>query len=282
VSALFALPFLLEGAPSIPISFSPLWAFTFVQGNPAFFYFANLGIPFALAIVTFAFPKRIKDNLLKVVLVILFLIPNAVSMTPNSWDMYKFFIFLWVPIAALSGTLLASFGWGHFSRFPSKMLRVARKGIVVLIVILCLLSSIGVITFNVGTNYIGASKDDYDVGMWVRDHTSQDSVFLTAASIHCPPVMIGGRIRVLAYLNWPYGHGVPLTEVWNRLGDVDRAFNGSETDLKQVAQKYGVSYIYVGSEEKNSYPLCMQKFDSISWLTLVYNQTERVYKVNMA
>jgi hypothetical protein len=281
ISALFAIPFLLEGAPSIPISLSPLWAWSFVKGNPLLYYFANLGIPFALALVSFAFPKRIKDNLLKVVLVIVFLIPNAVSMTPNPWDMYKFFIFLWVPIAVLSGALLASLGWGHFGRFVGKISRVTRKGIVILLIVLSLLSSLGVVAYNVGTNFVGASKDEYKVGVWVRDHTEQGSVFLTSASIHCPPIMIGGRVRVLAYLNWPYGHGIPSAEIYARLDDVDRAYNGTEEDLKQVVQKYLVSYVYVGSEELCNYPTCVQKFDSISWLSLVYDKVELVYRVNL-
>ena len=282
VSVLFAVPFLLEGAPSVPISFAPLWAENFVKGNLVLYYFANLGIPFALALVSFAFPKKFEDNLLKVVFLILFLIPNAVSMTPNPWDMYKFFIFLWVPVAVLSGAVLASLGWGHFSRFSSQVSMVARKSIVLTLVVLCLLSSIGVIAYNVGTDFVGVSKDEYNVGIWVRDNTEQDSVFLAAYSIHCPPIMIGGRVRVLAYLNWPYGHGIPLDEIWTRARDVDRAYNGTVEDLKQVVETYNVSYIYVGPEEQGYYPLCIQKFSGINWLSLVYHQDERVYKVNLS
>jgi hypothetical protein len=265
VSAVIALPFLVSSSSSVSIVIAPLWALSFLKDNPVLFYIANLGIPFLLALVSFAFAKKIKDNLLKVVFLILFLIPNLVSITPNSWDMYKFFIFAWVPIAVLSGAVLARI----------------RKSIAVVLLLLAVLTTASVIIYNVGTSYQAANWDEYNLGVWVRGNTEERAVFLTYYSIHSPPTMIGGRLRVASYVNWAYGHGVPYDDIQKRFADVDRAYTGSEDDLRQVVETYKVSYIYVGEEELSHYPGCVERFDSVEWLEPLYDGSLWIYKVNL-
>jgi uncharacterized membrane protein len=260
VSAVIALPFLVSSSSSVPISIAPLWALGFLKENPVLFYVLNLGIPFLLSL---AFITKVKENLLKIVFLVLFLIPNLICVTPNPWDMYKFFIFAWVPIAVLSGAALARIG----------------KKIAVVLLLLSVLTSASVIIYNVGTSYTAASWDEYNLGMWVRGNTEERAVFLTYYSIHSPPAMIGGRLRVLSYENWPYGHGVALDDIWKRAHDVDRAYTGSADDLREVIQLYNVSYVYVGGEELSHYPGVVAKFDSIAWLKPVYNGSLRVYRV---
>lgn len=261
VSAIIAMPFIVSGAPSVPISLTPIWAFNFIKENPVPYYIMNLGIPFLIALALFF--TKVEGKLLKIVFISLFLIPNIVSITPNPWDMYKFFIFAWIPIAVLSGTALAK----------------NKKHLALTLLLLSILTSTSVLLYNLSTNYTAASWDEYNLGMWVRDNTEERAVFLTASSIHCPPTMIGGRLRVSSYINWAYGHGVPLGDIWKRVYDVNRAYNGSVVDLKGVVETYNVTYIYVGGEELSNYPGCVAKFDSISWLKLVYNGSLRIYKI---
>ena len=260
VSAVIALPFLFSSSSSVSIVIAPLWSLTFLKDNPVLFYIANLGIPFLLS---FAFITKIKDDLLKVVFIVLFLIPNLVSVTPNAWDMYKFFIFAWVPIAVLSGAALPRI----------------RKSVALVLLLLSVLTTASVIVYNVGTSYQAASWEEYNVGMWVRDNTEERAVFLTYYSIHCPPTMIGGRLRVASYVNWAYGHGVALDDIHKRFDDVDLAYTGSEDDLRQVVETYNVQYVYVGSDELSNYPDCVSRFNSIEWLEPVYSDSLRVYKV---
>ena len=260
VSAVIALPFLFSSSSSVSIVIAPLWALTFLKDNPVLFYIANLGIPFLLS---FAFITKIKDDLLKVVFIVLFLIPNLVSVTPNAWDMYKFFIFAWVPIAVLSGAALTRI----------------RKSVALVLLLLSVLTTASVIVYNVGTSYQAASWEEYNVGMWVRDNTEERAVFLTYYSIHCPPTMIGGRLRVASYVNWAYGHGVALDDIHKRFDDVDLAYTASEDDLRQVVETYNVQYVYVGSDELSNYPDCVSRFNSIEWLEPVYSENLRVYKV---
>ncbi|MBN1244928.1 hypothetical protein JXA31_04985 [Candidatus Bathyarchaeota archaeon] len=260
VSAVIALPFLVSSSSSVSIAIAPLWALSFLKDNPVLFYIVNLGVPFLLS---FVFITKVKGDLLKVVFIVLFLIPNLVSVTPNAWDMYKFFIFAWVPIAVLSGAALARI----------------RKRIALVLLLLSVLTTASVITYNVGTSYQAANWDEYNLGMWVRNNTEERAVFLTYYSIHCPPAMIGGRLRVASYVNWPYGHGVALDDIHERFDDVDRAYTGSEDDLRQVVETYNVTYIYVGEEELGHYTGCVARFNSVEWLEPVYDGSLRVYKV---
>lgn len=263
LSAVIALPLIFSGSTSVPITLAPVWALNFVKENPVLYYIANLGVPFLLSI---AFITKVKGAMLKMVLFTLLLIPNLVSITPNPWDMYKFFIFAWIPIAVLSGAALARI----------------KRSIALVLLLLSILTTASVIFYNVGTSYNAASWSEYNLGLWVRDNTEERAVFLTYYSIQCPPTMIGGRVRVASYVNWPYGHGVSVDDIYKRFHDVDRAYSGSENDSRQVVDLYGVTYIYVGKDELNYYPNCVAKFDNISWLKPVYNGSLRIYKVAFA
>jgi len=263
VPSVLALPFIFSGGHSFTFAVSVVWIATFAQ-NPFVYYFLNLGIPFIIAIISFL---KVGNELLKGTFLLLFLIPNIFLLTPWPWDMYKFFIFAWIPIAVLAGVVLAK----------------TRKIVIVTLVLLSILTSASVIIYNVGTNYTAANWNEYQLGLWVRNNTPERSVFLTYYSIQCPPAFIGGRLTVSSYVNWPYGWGIPLNEINQRQSDIDRAYTGNATDLKQVVTTYNVSYVYVGYDELSNYPNCTAHFDSIGWLKPVYtDQNLRIYQVDMA
>jgi len=263
VSAIIALPFAFSAGTSASIK--ELWTSDFLRGNPVLYYITNLGIPFMASLVTLAFPKKVGGKLLKGVFPVLFLIPSLISFAPNPWDMYKFFIFAWIPISVLAGTAMARI----------------KKNLAIVLLLLSVLTSASVIIYNVSTSYVAADWDEYNLGVWVRNNTEEKAVFLTYYSIHSPATMIGGRVRVLSYLNWPYGHGIALDDIWHRVHDVDVAYSGSANDLLMVVEKYNITYIYVGREELANYPRCIEKFDQIQWLKTVYNGSLRVYKVTI-
>ena len=262
VPTAIALPFIFHNGPPLTVALSTVWIANFAQ-NPFTYYFLNLGIPFVIAIISFVKPGH---ELLKGTFLFLVLIPNILLLTPNSWDMYKFFMFAWVPIAVLAGIMLAK----------------TKKILIITLVLLCILTSASVISYNLGTNYTAANWNEYQLGLWVQNNTPERSVFLTYYSIHCPPAFIGGRLTVSSYINWPYGWGIPLDQVYQRQNDIDRAFNGTTNDLQQVITTYKVSYIYVGYDELSNYPNCTTHFDSISWLKPVYtNQNLKIYEVEL-
>jgi len=268
VPTALALPFILNNGPPLSLSFSLSWITDFAK-DPLTFYFLSLGIPFVIAIISFA--KR-GNELLKGTFLILFLVPNIILLTPNPWDMYKFFIFAWIPIAVLAGVMLAKASKTKVSKI-----------LVSTVILLCILTSASVIIYNVGTNYPAASWSEYQLGLWVRSNTPERSVFLTYYSIQTPVAFIGGRLTVSSYINWPYGQGVPLSEIYQRQNAIDSAYNGTVSDLKAVILEYNVTYVYVGYDELSHYPGCEEKFDAISWLIPVYtNQNLEIYKVNLS
>jgi hypothetical protein len=267
VPSVLVLPFILVGGPPFSVTVSDSWIANFAQ-NPFSYYFLNLGVPFLLAIASF-FWRGHRE--LKATLFFLMLIPNVLLLTPNPWDMYKFFIFAWVPIAVLSGIVLARV-W------------VPKWRVVALaLVLLSVMTSASVIIYNVGTDYPGASWSEYQVGMWVRDNTPQNSVFLTFYGLHTPTSMIGGRLQVSSYVYWSYGHGISLDEINNRAQQIDSAYTGDVSQLAAVVYQYNVSYVYVGNEELDHYPNCTAHFSGVNWLTQVYaNGNLRVYEVDWA
>ena len=263
VPTVFALPFIFSGGPPLTVSLSTAFIANYAQ-NPFIYYPLNLGIPFLLAIVSFL---KVGNEHLKITLLVLLLVPNILLLTPWVWDMYKFFIFAWIPIAVLAGTVLAK----------------TRRSVVFTLVLLSIITSASVILYNVGTNYPGATPEEYKLGMWVRDNTPQNSIFLTYYGIHEPPSMIGGRLRISSYVYWPYGHGEPLDQVFARESEIDGAYSGNSTLLSAVIVKYNVSYVYVGDEELSQYPGCTVQFDAVTWLKQVYVDGDlRVYHVDWA
>jgi hypothetical protein len=267
VPSVLALPFILVEGPPFTAAISGAWIANFAQ-NPFIYYFLNLGVPLVLAIVSFFWRGHEE---LKGTLLFLVLVPNVLMLTPNPWDMYKFFMFAWVPIVVLSGVVLAKV-W------------VRRWRVVVLgLILLSIMTSASVVIYNVGTNYAGASWDEYDLGLWVRDNTPQNSVFLTYYGLHSPPSMIGGRLQVSSYFYWAYGPGMPLDKIYERYANIDSAYNGTATQLAAAVREYNVSYVYVGNEELSNYPGCVAHFDGVEWLTRVYTDGNlRIYQVDLA
>ncbi len=95
--------------------------------------------------------------------------------------------------------------------------------------------------------------------------------------------MIGGRLTVSSYVNWPYGWGIPLSQIDQRQTDIDNAYQGTPAQLEAVVKEYKVSYIYVGNDELYHYPGCTARFNAISWLKPVYtNQNLEIYQVELA
>jgi hypothetical protein len=258
-----ALPFIFNHGPPATISLSMAFVLNFAK-DPPLYYILNLGVPFVAAIVSFV---KSGNETLKGTMLFLLLIPIVLLITPNPWDMYKFFIFAWIPVAVLAGVIL------------SKTPRI----VIVTLVLLSILASASVVIYNFGTNYLGATTPEYQLGLWVRSNTPQDSVFLTYYSIQCPPAMIGGRLTVSSYINWPYGWGIPLSQIYQRQTDIDNAYQGTAAQLETVVKEYKVSYVYVGNDETYHYPGCTARFNAISWLKPIYtNQNLEIYQVELA
>jgi len=283
---LFVFPFLVQmmaGNESSArfLEFKLPWAFYFVRDGPMEFYVANLGLPFILAL-SGLFKKSLHPHGFFVASWIFSMLafPNLLSFTPNVWDMYKFFHYAWIAIALAAGCFLADLTVPHLQN-TSRKLRLLILTAVVLLLVFSIFSSGLVAVWNLSTSYPCADRGEYETGLWVREHTPERSVFLTWSSIHAPVSMIGGRLRVLGYVNWAYGHGF---DFWVRDQDLERAYRGTTAETLEVVETYEVSYIYVGEEELKNAPGCLKKFEGMPQLEKVYQDPSgknHIFKVKV-
>ena len=245
--ALLSVPFILSVDPTTASHLyfqTGWWAPDKSPIGLAIFYIGNLGIPF---VISFLFPLVQRKHLFFIYswLLAMFILPNVVTFTPDSFDMFKFFNFMSIPVAVAAGGIL--------SKIWDKKLYVVVIGLIVFSVFTPFLDAV----WNLSVKYPGYSLDEYNAGIWVRNNTPQGSVFLEEASIHSPPTDIGGRLRIMGYGTWPYGQGY---EIWIRESDIEKAFNGTPAEMSKMITKYKIDYVYIGSEETKAYPGVKEKF----------------------
>ncbi len=243
---LLSLPFILAISTPVHFSLDPgWWAPDKSPSGLSLFYIGNLGIPFVVSFFVPAFQKKHRFFLYSWIISML-IIPNIISLTPDSFDMYTFFHFMWIPVAIACGIFLEG--------LYAKKLHI----IVLLLIVFSVYTPFLDAAWNLSVKYPGYSLAQYNAGIWVRENIHQNSVFLEASGIHSPPSQIGGRLEIMGYGTWAYGHGF---EIWTRGADIDKAFSGTKNDTLMFAAKYNASYAYIGSEEQEKYKGVKEKFD---------------------
>ncbi len=214
------------------------------------FYPANLGTTFILGLIYGLFNLRKNQNkklhFLFVYSIYCLLVPLIVVFTAYEWDMFKFFYFSQIGFVVLSGVslnFLWKYKWG-------KMLALFLLLSIGATSILTLLWS-GLNKFQAYTN------DQYLAGLWIKNNTPKNTIFLTPPTVHSPVTQIAGRLRVLSYTTWPYSHGYSIGEdnVFARLEDIEKVYEEPDTSkAKNVFYKYNVDYIYWDENVEKDYP----------------------------
>ena len=246
--ALLSLPFILAVDTSnvSRLSLNPGW----LAPDKSFlgltqFYLGNFGVPF---IISFSFITIQRKHAFFIYswLLSMFLLPNLISFTPESFDMSKFFHFMWIPVAIAAGGVLA--------RLYTKKIYVLVAALILLSVFTPFLDA----AWNMSVKFPGYSLSEYEAGIWIRENTPSGSVFVEIPGIHSPPSQIGGRLQVMGYGTWAYGHGF---DIWTRDADIKKLFQGTPDEILEIAAKYNASYVYIGGEEMRVYPRVKEKFD---------------------
>ena len=206
---------------------------------------------------------------------VLFFIPYLVNFTIFYGDMFKFYYF-----SVIFGSILSSIIFTELlnkSRFTNFLFT------------LVVTAWIATSMLNLGWSFFNKNKayDDTDlaVGVWIRENTPQRSVFLTTPTVHTPVTQIGGRLRVLSYINWPYSHGfnMGVDNVFTRLTDIEKFYAGVVDMNEQISilKKYSVDYIYLGIDEKSKNANIESILSENELYDLVYNEENvSIYKVN--
>lgn len=240
------------------------------------FLFLNVGqiILFGLVSFLISWKKNKPLFFISLLFVIFLILPYSVRFTIYKYDMFKFFYFA-VPLGVISTVCLID----KFLKF-----KIAKIVAVAIFVITCSLSSLLTLVNSYLNKNTAYSQSDLTAGMWIRENTPQKSVFTTAPTVHSAVADIGGRLRVLSYINWPYSHGFNqgIDNVFVRLGDLKNIYTlQNDSILRTTLTKYQVDYIYLTSAEKNEWKADNSDFfDNQSYLRKIYFQDNiAIYEV---
>ncbi len=235
------------------------------------FTFLNFGPTFVLATISVISKKVFKNINLIVIYIImatLFTIPLLMTFTIYASDMFKFFYYMIVFVAILFVVFV--------STFPKKLLPI----MVTVLLIVSTFTSFLNLTWSYLNKSAGYSQADYQVGIWIRENTLQKSVFIELPKVHSPAADIGGRLRIISYITWPHSHGFNVGDdnVFSRRDDVEYVYKTG--DFTPAVKKYQAKYIFLGSDEKTTYPAAQAFFDTNQNLKKVYNSgTIKIYEI---
>ncbi len=226
------------------------------------FILFNIGAPLIFSIVALFF-LRIKKVVFLILLALIYiLIPYLMKFTIAEGDMLKFFYFAIVILSLISVYFIATVIKNKFISFF----------VICVVVFSSTFSSFLTLSNSYLNKNFGYSIGDMKAGLWIRENTPQKSVFVTMPTVHSAPTDIGGRLRIISYINWPYSHGFNYGEdnVFSRVDDVETVYRTADINL--VKSKYKANYIFLGQEERGKFPGAESLLDKNVFLKKVYTQ----------
>ncbi|HKB88179.1 MAG TPA: DUF2298 domain-containing protein [Patescibacteria group bacterium] len=237
-----------------------------------YFLLGNLGIGFLIYL--FGIPmkkpwKNIEILGIYITSIVLVAIPLIMKFTIYEFDMLKFYYYL-VPLICV---LLAYF-------YAKSKYRKLSIFIFILVTIISSVTSINMLVHSYLSKTQGYSLSDYEVGNWILSNTDQRSVFVTMPTVHSASSDIGGRLRIISYINWPYSHGFNSgpDNVFSRVDDVTEVYKTG--DISLVKLKYDADYVFYGGDERGLFSEAYKLFDASKSLKLVYNRDgTEIYKI---
>jgi uncharacterized membrane protein len=89
------------------------------------------------------------------------------------------------------------------------------------------------------------SSEDIALAQFVKDHTTEDAIFLTSDKHNNPVSCLAGRRIVMGYRGWLWTHGLDYRV---REHDVIEIFRGSEQAINLLGQ-YRVDYVLIEQDK---------------------------------
>lgn len=251
------------------------YQFNWVNHNDPYlwFYLKNWGIT-----ALFAVPAVLKANKdgkkLLCGCAFIFIIAELILFQPNEYDNNKlFYVVYMILLMAVSDWLV--FMWDKLKGIPGRAYLAA------LVIIAGTLS--GVLTIGrelkSGNDYQTFTEDKIAMAEYIKENTPKDAVFLTS-SYHLNPVpSLAGRNIYVGSSLYVYFHGLG-DEYYKRTKALKQAYSGSYENLIKFCKENNISYVYVGSNERNSNDYTIN-YNTISRLEKIYSAGEEtLYKVN--
>lgn len=238
----------------------------------AWFFIGNFGVGFLIYIFSLFFkPLRKNPNTLSLAILSVFLlvIPLSMKFTLYEFDMLKFYYYLIPVISVLLGF--------YFANSKRKFVSIS---LFILLTVISSITSFNLLIHSFLNKTQGYSYSDYESGIWIRNNTPQKSVFATLPTVHSAPSDIGGRLRIISYINWPYSHGFNTGEdnVFSRVDDVNKVYETGE--VSEIKLKYEAEYVFFGQGERSQFPNAGYLFEQSADLEKIYDNGEiQIYKI---
>jgi len=109
------------------------------------------------------------------------------------------------------------------------------------------LSSLLSIYREINVSYQLFSKEEVDLGLWVRKNTQFDSLFLTEFTHRSFASNLGGRKILMGYQGSLWVHGIKYGD---RERDIKVIYSGT-ANAKSLLYKYDVNYVVIGPGERD-------------------------------
>lgn len=209
--------------------------------NFLWFWLKNLGLYFPLAIAAIIWLRKRNYPLLAFTVSagFVWILANLYVFQPWDWDNSKLLVYWFVvslPGVAAMLVWLADRG------------RVMKAGVVVMIVSMTFAGTLDVSKAAQWQSYKTLLFDapSQEFATYVRDHSSKDSIWLTAQQANNPVAVLGGRRIVLGYTGWLWSYGLRYHD---REVAVKHMFE-AQPDSPDLLRQYSVSYIVIGPEER--------------------------------
>lgn len=232
------------------------------------FYLKNIGLTAIIAIPALIYAKRKKFFMAAPVLFI-WPITEFVAFQVNIYDNNKL---LYVGYALLM-CLVADF-LGDLYVHIRKYRKVGSIVLAAIVVVVCTISSVLTMgrEFVSGREYELYSSDQIALCEWIEDNTEADSVILTNTRHNNAVSSLTGRNIVCGSSTFLYSHGLDYGE---REAAVGTMYTTPSADL---FEKYNVSYVLVGPDERNSYAVDEATIQSMGELVFSQNDVQ-LYKL---
>ena len=286
------MPYLAYGSLAIALACPQLFGFTFAQtfqksnhsfltfqfnwvNNPSgqgmrdlylWFYVKNIGLPF-LALLLALLEKKPRRRRIFAMAFPIILAGELIRFQPNEYDNNKLFYLAWL----LCCMIVADWAADLWQRL--KGLR-ARPVLAVLAAVVCFLSAGLTIWRECVSDYIAFQEPAVEAGVYARDHTERDAVFLTGTQHLNPVLSIGGRSVVCGPDLWLYWHGFDTSERKQDLAD----FYANPEEYAGVLGKYDVDYILVSSYERADYDVDQEALERL-FPVVFENREATIYRV---
>ena len=257
----FAAAALLQAGSGGGLRWVAGWESAPMADGPAavlFFYLANLGIPFALALVALAGRGPGTKAFLAAWVAILFLVPNVVQASVIGFDMNKYFQAMWIAVAILAAWLIR--------RWPAPAMAA--------VIVLSIPSPLLVAAWTASNREVVLGWGDAEAADWIAANTPQRSVFVTNGYLNSP-TDAAGRLRVLTFTPYVANLGYSPDE---RAALVDAIYcSGSPDVAADLTRAMGAAYLLDAGPPR----ACDRTvFDgSRDWTLVFENAALRIFKV---